>query len=266
MVAIPLKFTIRNMIKSLVLSDTKKIKHAHVNGYEMLVPVDEGIGWLIYYLKSFDKKETNYISRAAGKDWVCFDIGANIGYYSLLFASLSKEIRVHSFEPQPLCYHLLNSSILLNDFGNIKLNNFALSNHKGVSEFSISQKCESSSFVDTEMSPLDKKIRVEVRKLDDYVKENDIEKIDLMKIDVEGSEKLVLEGSKDVLSDEKLRPGMILIELYDPNLTHYDTSVDEVTGLLCSYGYSASIVSKNGLIPFTKEHHNIFYNVIFSKK
>ncbi len=266
MINVPLKYAIRSKIKDIVLSKTKKIKHAHINGHEMLVPVDEGIGWLIYYLKSFDKKETEFISRTARKDWICFDIGANIGYYSLLFASLSKEIQVHSFEPQPLCYHLLSSSILLNDFSNIRLNNFALSNHKGVSEFSISQKCESSSFIHTEMSPLEKKIQVEVRRLDDYVEENGIKKIDLMKIDVEGSEKLVLDGSVDTLSDEKLRPEIVLIELYDPNLTHYDTSIDEITKLICSYGYSASIVSKKRLIPFTKEHYNIFYNVLFIKE
>ena len=265
MIKIPLKYTIRNMIKSIVLSKTKKIKHAHINGHEMLVPVDEGIGWLIYYLKRFDKKETDFISRTAGKNWVCFDIGANIGYYSLLFASLSREIQVHSFEPQPLCYHLLSSSILLNDFSNIRLNNCALGNHKGVSEFSISERCESSSFVHTEMSPLKEKIQVEVRRLDDYVEENGIEKIDLMKIDVEGSEKLVLEASVNTLSNAKLRPEVILIELYSPNFAHYNTSIDEITKLLCSYGYSAFIASKKRLIPFTKEHHNIFCNVFFVK-
>lgn len=266
MINIPFKYAIRSKIKDIVLSEKKKIKQAHVNGYEILVPVDEGIGWLIYYLKKFNKKETDFIRRIAKKDWICFDIGANIGYYSLLFASLYEEIAVHSFEPLPLCYHLLNSSILLNNFSNIRLNNFALSDHNGISEFSISKKCESSSFIHTGMSPLEKRIQVEVHRLDDYIKENDIKRIDFMKIDVEGSEKLVLEGSIETLSNKELQPNMIFIELYNPNLTCYNTSIDEIIEFLHFYGYKASIISKKHLVPFTKEHYNIFYNVFFVKK
>jgi len=266
MINTPLKYAIRSKIKDFVLSEKKKIKQAHINDYEILVPVDEGIGWLIYYLKNFNKKETKYIRSIAKKDWICFDIGANIGYYSLLFASLHKEIEVHSFEPIPLCYHLLNSSILLNDFSNIRLNNFALSNYNGISEFSISKKCESSSFIHTEMSPLEKRIQVEVRRLDDYIRENDIERIDFMKIDVEGAEKLVLEGSLETLSNKELQPKILLVELYDPNFIHYNTSIDEIVTFLNSYGYEAFIILKEQLVPFTTKHYNDIYNVFFIKK
>lgn len=266
MINIPLKYAIRNKIKNIVLSKKKKIKQAHINDYEILVPVDEGIGWLIYYLKSFNKKETNFIRRIAKKDWICFDIGANVGYYSLLFASLCKKGETHSFEPLPLCYHLLSASILLNNFDNMRLNNFALSNHNEVSKFSVSEKRESSSFIHTEMSPLENIIQVEVRRLDDYIRENDIERIDFMKIDVEGAEKLVLEGSLETLSRKELQPKILLIELYDPNFIHYNTSIDEIVTFLNSYGYEAFIIPKEHLIPFTKEQYNIFYNVFFVKE
>jgi FkbM family methyltransferase len=265
MIKMPLQQVLRNKMKGLVLSEKKKIKQTKINGHEILVPVNEGIGWMIYYLKHFNKKETDFIRRIVEKNWVCFDIGANIGYYSLLFASLYKEVDVHSFEPQLLCYHLLNSSMLLNSFDNIKLNNFALSNYNGVSEFSISTKCESSSFVHTEMSPLEKKIQVDVHKLDDYIKEHEIKKIDFMKIDVEGSEKLVLEGAIETLSSKDLQPKLLLVELYEPNLVYYNTSIDEIVTLLNSYGYKAYVIPKKNLVTFTKEHHDIFYNVFFSK-
>ena len=50
------------------------------------------------------------------------------------------------------------------------------------------------------MSPLEKIIQVKVGKLDDYIMENDISRIDFVKLDVEGAEKLVFEGSLETLS------------------------------------------------------------------
>lgn len=265
MAKIPLKYIVRNKIKDIILSEDKKIKQAYINGYKILVPVDEGIGWLIYYLKNFNKKETDFIRQIAKKDWICFDIGANVGYYTLLFSSLCKDGEIHSFEPLPLCYHLLSASILLNNFNNIRLNKFALSNCNGVSEFSVSKKYESSSFVHTEMSPLENTIQVEIRRLDDYIKENSIERIDFMKIDVEGAEKLVLEGFTETLSKKELQPKILLLELYDPNFVHYNTSIEEIVTFLYSYGYKAFVILNERPVPFTQKHHNSIYNVFFTK-
>lgn len=266
MIKMPLKYMIRNKIKDIILSEKKKIKQARINDYEILVPVDEGIGWLIYYLKNYNKKETNFIRRMAKKDWICFDIGANVGYYSLLFASLCKKGETHSFEPLPLCYHLLSASISLNNFDNVRLNNFALSNYSGVSKFTVSKKCESSSFVHTEMSPLENIIQVKTMRLDDYIRENDIARIDFVKLDVEGAEKLVLEGSLETISRKELQPKILLVELYDPNFIHYNTSIDEIVKFLNSYGYEAFIILKQQLVPFTTKHYNNYYNVFFIKK
>lgn len=266
MINIPLKYAIRNKIKDIVLSKKKKIKQAHINGYEILVPVDEGIGWKIYYLKNFEKQETSLIRKIAKKDWIYFDIGANVGYYTLLFSTLSKNGRIHSFEPIPLCHHLLSANILLNNLNNIRVNNFALSNYSGVAKFSVSQKWETSSFIHTERDPLEKIIQVEVRRLDDYVIDNSIERIDFMKIDVEGAEKLVLEGSLETLSKKELQPKMCLMELYDLNFIHYHTSIDEIVKFLNSYRYNAFVISKEQLVPFTTKHYNIISNVFFTKK
>jgi FkbM family methyltransferase len=266
MVKIPFKYVVRNKIADILLSEKKKIKQARINGYDMLVPVDEGMGWKIYYLRNYEKEETNLIRRMAGEDWIFFDIGANMGYYTLLFSTLSKKGRVYSFEPIPLCYHLLIANILLNDVSNVEVNNFALNNYNGVAQFSISKKSETSSFIHTGRDPIEKIIQTEVRKLDDYIKENAIERIDFVKIDVEGSEKLVLEGALESLSKKELRPKVIMMELYDLNFVHYQTSVDEIVKFLDSYEYDAFIISKGSVIPFAEEHYNVFFNVFFVKK
>ena len=261
-----LKSIIRSKAVDIILSGKRKIKQARVNGYEILVPVNEGMGWKIYYLKMFEKNETNFIRKFAENNWIYFDVGANVGYYTLLFSTLSKNGTVHSFEPIPLCHHLLNANVLLNNLSNVRVNNFAISNYRGDASFSVSSKWETSSFIHTQRDNLEKVIQVEVLKIDDYVKDNNIERIDFIKIDVEGAEKFVLDGSLETLSRKDLQPKMFLMELYDLNFIHYHTSVDEIVKFLNSYGYNAFVISKERPIPFTKEHYNIFDNVFFAQK
>ena len=263
---IALRIMIREKIKDIVLSREKTIKHAHINGYTILVTTDEGLGWSTYYLRRYDLAETNFIKRIVRKNWICFDIGANVGYYSLLFASLTKDGTVHSFEPVPLHCHLLNASICLNNFTNIIVNHCTLGNQAGVSDFAISKRMGDSSFVYIETSPLLKRIKVSVRTLDDYVKENRIGRIDLLKLDVEGAEKLVLEGAVETLSKKELQPSILLVELYDPVCNHYGTSINETVNFLQAYGYEPFIIPKQHLVPFTKEHYNVWDNVFFIKR
>lgn len=196
MAKIGLRIKVRDKIKDWVLSRAKKIRHARINGYDLLVPVDEGLGWSAYYLKRYDRAETNFLKRLVQKDWISFDIGANVGYYSLLFASLAKGGAVHAFEPVPLHGHLLNASILLNRFTNITVNYCALDRQAGMSDFAVSKRMGDSALVPAETTSSQQVIRVPVCTLDDYVTEKKIGRIDLVKIDVEGAERRVLEGSR----------------------------------------------------------------------
>lgn len=269
MLKIPLlRNTLQNKIKDIIffLFRKKTIKHTYINGYAILVITNEGPGWSTYYLKRYDSKETDFIKRIVQKNWTCFDIGANVGYYSLLFASLAKDGIVHSFEPLPLHYHLLNVNIFLNNFTNIIVNHCALGKQAGVSDFAVSKRGDVSSFVYTKVSPLEKIIQVSVRTLDDYVEEKGVERIDLLKLDVEGAEKLVLEGAGGTLSKKELQPNILLVELYNSYLIKYDTSIDEIVSFLHTLGYGAFIISKQHLVPFTFKDYNLRSNVFFIKK
>jgi hypothetical protein len=67
---------------------------------------------------------------------VFFDIGSNIGYYSLLASSIkNKQIKVFAFEPMPSIYACLNENIQLNHFTNISSHQLALSNTNGKATF-----------------------------------------------------------------------------------------------------------------------------------
>ena len=257
---------LRETVKNGVLRREKTIRHAHINGYSILVTIDEGLGWSIYRLNRFDVAETNFIKRIVQRDWICFDAGANVGYYSLLFSSLAKDGAVHSFDPVPLHHHLLQASIAINRFTNIIVNRCALGKQSGVSDFTISKRMGDSSFVHIETSPILEVVKVPVRTLDEYAKEHGTARINILKIDVEGAEKMVLEGSREILSRKERRPNVLFVELYDAHCSRYDTTIAETIALLKSYEYEPFIVQGAGPIPFTPEHHNVWYNVFFVRR
>jgi FkbM family methyltransferase len=113
---------------------------------------------------------------------IFIDIGANIGYYSLICSKTCKQ--VYSFEPLKLNYDILNENIKINNINNIIVNNSAISNENNIKmnfTYGTSKICENGD------------INVDNISLDNYVNLNNITKIKLIKIDVEGYEIKVLE-------------------------------------------------------------------------
>jgi FkbM family methyltransferase len=78
-------------------------------------------------------------------------------------------------------------------------------------------------------------LNVKCQTLDSYCAENDISSIDFIKIDVEGAEKLVFDGSKNMLSNKKIKAGIFEV---GSTLTDAGTSADEICSILQGYGYN----------------------------
>ena len=139
-----------------------------------------------------------------------FDIGSNIGYYSLVGRAFNKKTIIHGFEPLPAAnkYFKLNAS--LNNFNNIIISNTALSNENGEATFFSYKnpkflyledhlRGDSSLIASSNVKDTKIEFKVKTQTLDSYVKENlnsEI-KIDLLKIDTEGSENLVFAGAEN---------------------------------------------------------------------
>ncbi len=138
---------------------------------------------------------------------VVFDIGANVGNYSLLFKDL--DCNVYSFEPHPKNFKSLESS--LKPYNRIQTYNIGFSdttsksliydykNHDGSSHASIFkdviQEIHQSDFVETEIN---------LSTIDSFASEHNINTINLMKIDTEGNEFNVLKGAKEILQNGKV--------------------------------------------------------------
>lgn len=229
---------------------------------KILVRPNEDVGLQIL-LGNYEKNDMTYLlSQLKGGD-IFFDIGANIGIFSLAVAKHNSKVKVHAFEPIPLNACLFQASLLLNEIESVKLNQSCVGDYVGDVEFSLASDSAYSSIHDTGRLPETKKIQTSVTTLDSYLHANNIANIDIMKIDVEGAEKLVLDGAKGIFSAHLMKPRLVLMELYDQNFGRFGTSIVEVVSQMKSFGYSPFFLKDGIKIDFHPNNHNVIYNVFF---
>jgi FkbM family methyltransferase len=165
---------------------------------------------------------TQAMARLIKPDDICLDIGANIGVYTLIMSDLARRGNVHAFEPSSMNYNFLRQNITDNRISNATPHRLALGNKVGRSDFHYLPQYAGSSFGghQTANQDPDKIIldtwgthwprfteTVECLTLDQWMIQNSIDRLDFIKMDVEGSEHFVIEGSKAVF--EKYRPTLI---------------------------------------------------------
>ena len=233
----------------------------------MLVRVEEAVGSEIYYLGGdWQGEETHLIKQRVESSDICFDIGANIGYYTLLLGAVASKGMTYSFEPVPLNFHLLRSSILINGSSNIITECCAVAEQKGERLFAVAKDSAFSSFVDTERGLIASEARVAVTTLDDYCREKKIPRIDFLKVDVEGAESLVIAGAREILRDNRRRPRLVMLELYEPMLKKYGASINGVLSEMHDCGYGPFVYMRGATLPYQAEHYSILQNVFFAPR
>ena len=239
------------------------LRQKNLDGFQLIVRAEETVGRSLYYKGMFEGEETKYLKGLVTESSVCFDVGANIGYYSLLFASLCPKGSVHSFEPVPLNYHVLCASSILNGYSHLNANLCAIGDREGIAELVVSSDSAFSSLLDTARKPAACKIAVQTATLDAYCNNNDIRRIDILKVDVEGAEGRVLCGAQKVMRDRERSPHMVMLELYEPMLKQYGSSIAEILGEMHVFGYQPFALLNGSLVPFRTEHQGYIENVIF---
>lgn len=171
-----------------------------------------------------------------GAGWVVFDVGANIGLFSLLQAA--RGARVYAFEPNAECYRRLLKNIEENGADSISACNSAVALQPGKASLSVPWAATHSG---TLLGPVDgartSSQLVDVTSLDHVVKEQSIDHIDLLKVDAEGSEGDVLRGGDHALAITD----RVVLEYHSTGLRQ------EVIDLLTSRGFA--LVEENLLYP-----------------
>jgi FkbM family methyltransferase len=141
--------------------------------------------------------------RLATRAAVTFDVGAYVGYYTLIAAHANPDGRVHAFEPMPGIHERLLSNIRLNDLKNVECVPSAVGDADGEAPFfHIEAKLPTSSSLSIEfMRPTPGLVSstVSVITLDRYVTDRAIPRIDLLKIDTESTEWQVMRGMRNTI-------------------------------------------------------------------
>ena len=154
------------------------------------------------------------------KNWVMIDIGANIGTYSIACVAAGAE-EIYAIEPGNT-FTRLKENVKLNNLDNIiSTFNFGIANFEGNMKWyeelsNIGNAHLVKDIKDIDLSKtktlLNKKfLEVKVKKLNSFIKENNINKIDLIKIDVEGMEFQIIESIEEII---KIQQPIFLIETH----------------------------------------------------
>ncbi len=143
------------------------------------------------------------------------DVGANVGIYTLAAArELAGDGRVHSFEPVPAIHDLLRGNVQVNGFletGVVRFSRKAVTDRVGTAEFTVFPNDSGHSTLFWP-NPQAEKITVETTSLDDELGLE--KKLDVVKIDAEGAEKLIWAGMKSLLSQN---PGIQILMEFAPS-------------------------------------------------
>jgi FkbM family methyltransferase len=191
------------------------------------------------YLGVFEKDETELLLDTLVEGDVCLDIGANIGYYTTLFAS--KASKVIAIEPIRQNVDLLRLTSSINKDEHVDIICSAVGREDGDVEFLESNESTLSGVYFTGCDKVSGAEKYTVASI--TIDSLNLPKLDIVKIDIEGYELFALEGMANTL--KRLKPRLLMIELVDSYMNRFDASVSDVITFLSNYGYQANII-KNG--------------------
>lgn len=203
------------------------------DGITYRVDLSDVIGHALYFFNRYFVPIQLF--KLIKEDSIVLDVGANIGTVALRASSIATRGSVYAFEPGATNYAALQQNIALNKLTNIVVINKALGAVAGQSRLFTVNRFNAGM---NRILPSDDDFKgfevVGVSTLDDEVLHLGLERIDLIKIDVEGYELNVLKGARNVL--ERFRP-MVVVEVIDANLRANGHRAAELIDFLTALGY-----------------------------
>lgn len=180
-------------------------------------------------------------------DFIFYDVGSNTGWYTMISFAASEKSKVCSFEPLLEHVECQKETIYLNRKENsVKIFELALSDHNGKETIRLGG---SGTSLDKDFLEVDFGTRtINVQTLDSLIKEDHIPYPDFIKIDVEGHEYKVLQGSRTVLQSKPILFIEIAKTLNNKRFIHKE--FDTIFSTLASLHYKPYIVMDGTIRPF----------------
>lgn len=192
------------------------------------------MGWL-------ESESISWVKKIVKPDAVVIDIGAHIGYYTDLFSELvGKNGKVHALEVSPENFPLLVKNLKARNRVNVNTYQYAASDRSGVVNLHVSPGHSNHSLV-AGYTPSEQTIAVEAVRLDDLIPN---EKIDFIKIDVEGHEPHVLNGMRNLI--QRSDNVVLLVEFNPIALSKEHASPQVLLDLLKELGLTYQAILEDG--------------------
>lgn len=253
-----------------LLSGVAKIELPNEKSLLIYSKADDYIPSQIYW-KGFDAYEyaVTPFFYLAEKANTIIDIGANIGYFSLIASAANKSSEIYSFEPVERIVRRFEKQKKINAFTNIKIEPMIIGDNNDKQVFYIPEGNEMALAGSTKKGWMDKadEIFIQSTTLDSYKEKHNLNKIDLIKMDCEFHEVEALNGMKEIL---KLDKPNILMEVLFPESKgvegHFENNqFQEIEKIMLENNYYFYLITKEALLRVDKlEYNHIDRNYIFS--
>jgi FkbM family methyltransferase len=217
------------------ISSAEKVLIACQNFKIYLMQTDLDVGITLIKSNIYEPHTTRAIANTLKVGDVFLDLGANIGYFSLLAASIVHETgKVIAFEPNVQNLQLLYSSILENRFENVTVYPFAASNSNQILRLT---SFGSNGYLEAALSGGSNFQLVQSVILDELLKHE--KRLDVVKMDIEGYETLALRGMDEIIKKHK----PILFTEFSPWHIRHRCKVNpkDYLNQITQYGYTLSI-------------------------
>jgi FkbM family methyltransferase len=191
--------------------------------------------------KIYEEFETSVIEKEIKEGDIVVDIGANIGYYTLIFAKLVGEKgKVFAFEPHPKNFCLLKKNVEINGYKNVVLEQKAVSNTTGKARLYVYYDHPGAHHLH-DTGDGRGWIEISTVRLDDYFANYDYQ-IDFVKMDIEGSEMAAVQGMYSIL--RKGRDMKIITEFNPMILKAFQVDPEEYLKLLLVHNFKIYLIDE----------------------
>lgn len=226
-------------------SDRISINHGH----KMLLASGDGYPPLDMAMGRYEPGTTRLFEEVVKPGMAVIDIGAHVGYYTLLAArQVGPTGRVFAFEPDQVNHELLQKNIRLNYYENVEVARIAVSDRVGWSPLYLTALDSGRNSMYHHGLRERGSVIVETTTIDSFLESKDWPRVDLIKIDVEGAELTVLDGMTQLLrrSDEL----KMIVEFNPALLQNAGVAPLQFLERLASPGWDVYLIDDvNGLLP-----------------
>lgn len=228
---------IQVVLDSLGFRGREFVSEFHQPSIRFWARMGETIDNQVYFNGVFEPIFTSLFLDLVEPGATFLDVGANMGYYTLLgWREVGERGRVYAFEPDPNSISRLERNLKLNQANHVTVIGSAVSNLRGTAKFHVSSSEDANQGNASLVVESETALEVPTITLDEFLEEHQLRDVGLLKMDIEGGEALAVQGMTRSIQSGVFRA--ILLEMHRVPVASLGTSPERILATFSSCGYS----------------------------